>query len=80
MTGLTVVETAALLRRFDDVLILTHLRPDGDTVGCAAALCLGLRALGKRAYLLHNSGQTRPPPPIFNPFTGGLCTCKDRVH
>ena len=49
---LTVAETAALLRSFDKVLILTHVRPDGDTVGCAAALCAGLRALGKTAYLL----------------------------
>ena len=65
MTDLTVAETAALLQRFDDVLILTHVRPDGDTVGCAAALCLGLRALGKRAYLLHNSGQTRTTAPYF---------------
>ena len=47
---LTVPETAALLRTFDNVLILTHVRPDGDTVGCAAALCAGLRALGKTAY------------------------------
>ena len=43
---LTVTETAALLRTFDNVLILTHVRPDGDTVGCAAALCAALRALG----------------------------------
>ena len=55
---LTVSETAALLRTFDNVLILTHIRPDGDTVGCAAALCAGLRALGKIAYLLPNSGLT----------------------
>ena len=33
---LTVSEAAALLRSFDRVLILTHIRPDGDTVGCAA--------------------------------------------
>ena len=30
---LTVSEAAALLRSFDRVLILTHIRPDGDTVG-----------------------------------------------
>ena len=42
---LTVSQAAELLRSFDEVLILTHLRPDGDTVGCAAALCAGLRAL-----------------------------------
>ena len=55
---LTISEAAALLREFDHVLILTHIRPDGDTVGCAAALCAGLRALGKTAYLLPNPGLT----------------------
>ena len=39
MSMLTVPQTAALLRTFDNILILTHVRPDGDTVGCAAALC-----------------------------------------
>ena len=48
---LTVSEAAALLRSFDRVLILTHIRPDGDTVGCAAGLCAALRAIGKTAYL-----------------------------
>ena len=66
---LTVSETAALLRTFDNVLILTHIRPDGDTVGCAAALCAGLRALGKIAYLLPNSGLTVPTAPYFSPYT-----------
>ena len=50
----TTREAAALLRRQDNVLILTHRRPDGDTVGCAAALCLALRHLGKTAWLLDN--------------------------
>ena len=68
---LTVLEAAELLRRFDHVLILTHVRPDGDTVGCAAALCAALRALGKTAYLLPD-GQYRP---LFCPLcrAGGLC-------
>ena len=48
---LTVSEAAALLRSFDRVLILTHIRPDGDTVGCAAGLFDALRAIGKTAYL-----------------------------
>lgn len=65
---LTVAETAALLREFDDVLILTHVRPDGDTVGCAAALCEALRGLGKRAYLLHNPEETRTTAPYFAPY------------
>ena len=64
---LTVAETAALLRTFDNVLILTHVRPDGDTVGCAAALCAGLRALGKTAYLLPNPELTDTTAPYFAP-------------
>ena len=46
---MTVKETAAFLRQHDNYLILTHKRPDGDTIGCAAALCEGLRALGLAA-------------------------------
>lgn len=65
---LTVQETAALLRAFDNVLILTHIRPDGDTVGCAAALCAGLRALGKTAYLLPNPELTDTTTPYFAPY------------
>ena len=65
---LSVSETAALLRTFDNILILTHVRPDGDTVGCAAALCAGLRALGKTAYLLPNPELTKNSEPYFLPY------------
>ena len=65
---LTVEQTAALLRTFDNVLILTHVRPDGDTVGCAAALCAGLRALGRTAYLLPNPELTKTTAPYFAPY------------
>ncbi len=51
---MTRTETAAFLRAHDNYCILTHRRPDGDTIGSAAALCLGLRALGKQAALLCN--------------------------
>lgn len=51
---MTIREAAALLREQDDVLILTHRRPDGDTIGCAAGLCAALRQMGKRAYILKN--------------------------
>ena len=64
----TVQETAALLRGFDRVLILTHVRPDGDTVGCAAALCAALRALGKTAWLLPNPGLTDTTAPYAMPY------------
>ncbi len=51
-------ECARWLLERDNFLILTHRRPDGDTIGSAAALCLGLRSLGKRAFVLKNSGVT----------------------
>ena len=46
---LGIQETAAYLRTLDDVLLLTHVRPDGDTLGSAAALCQALRDMGKTA-------------------------------
>ena len=45
-------EAAAFLTARDNYLILTHKRPDGDTIGCAAGLCRALRKLGKAAYVL----------------------------
>ena len=54
MKHLTRAEAAGLLLVRDDFCILTHRRPDGDTVGSAAALCLGLRKLGKNAHILIN--------------------------
>ena len=49
-------ECARYLAEHDNFCILTHARPDGDTLGSASALCVGLRQLGKNAYLLHNDG------------------------
>ena len=54
MSRLTVAETAKLLLERDGFLILTHVRPDGDTVGCAAGLCTALRERGKTAWVLPN--------------------------
>ena len=54
MTSLTRSETARWLLEQDGFLILTHRRPDGDTLGSAAVLCRGLRQLGKTAHILEN--------------------------
>lgn len=61
-------EAAAYLRSHDNYLILTHRRPDGDTIGSAAGLCRGLRALGKTAHVLDNPQFT----PRFAPWLEGL--------
>lgn len=54
MKNLTRADAAAWLRSHDGYCIVTHRRPDGDTIGSAAALCLGLRAMGKTAHVLEN--------------------------
>ncbi len=48
---LTIAQTARLLAGADNILILCHVRPDGDAAGSACALCRGLRSLGKTAYI-----------------------------
>ena len=48
-------ECAQWLLAHDRYCILTHRRPDGDTLGSSGALCLGLRALGKTAHVLENA-------------------------
>lgn len=48
-SNVTHAQAAAFLRSEDDYLILAHASPDGDTIGSTYALCMGLRALGKRA-------------------------------
>ena len=68
MSGLSYVEAAVWLKERDNFLILTHVRPDGDTVGCAAGLCRALREQGKRAYVLYNPETTA----IFTPYLEGL--------
>ena len=48
-------DCARWLESHDNFCILTHGGPDGDTLGSAGTLCLGLRALGKNAVVLENS-------------------------
>lgn len=59
-------QSAAFLRERDDFLILTHRRPDGDTIGCAIALCRALRHAGKTAFVLPNADATS----LFDPYWG----------
>ena len=54
MKILTRTQTAEFLQEKDRYVILTHRRPDGDTLGSSALLCRGLRQLGKTAHILRN--------------------------
>ena len=61
-------EAAAFLKAHDNYVILTHRRPDGDTCGCAIALCRTLRRLGKTAVVYENPQFTAR----FAPYLAGL--------
>ena len=68
MAILTNSEAAAFLQERDRFSIITHRRPDGDTLGSAALLCRGLRQLGKTAHILENPETT----PKYTFLTEGL--------
>ena len=72
---MTPQETAQRLLALDHILILTHRRPDGDTIGCASALCLALRQKGKTAWLLPNEDAHH----LFDPYLEGVLAPADFV-
>lgn len=65
---MTISECVRLLREQDDFLIVTHVRPDGDTLCSAAALCSGLRRAGKNAFILDNPEITETYADLVAPF------------
>lgn len=73
MAQLTCAQAADLLLGWDNLLILTHVRPDGDTVGCAAGLCRALREHGKTACVLPDPGTSG----LFTPHLDGLLAPAD---
>lgn len=46
-----VKQCAELLAQQDNILILTHAHPDGDTLGCGFALCRALMKMGKICFV-----------------------------
>ena len=68
MDRLTVEKTAVFLRENDGYLVLTHVRPDGDAHGSAAALVRILRAMGKTAYILYNPETTEKFLSVVSPL------------
>jgi phosphoesterase RecJ-like protein len=51
-TYLDYVSTGEMLKSMDDIYILTHQSPDGDTIGSGFALYYALTGMGKRAKVL----------------------------
>ena len=72
MKNLTRSETARILLDHDRYAIVTHRRPDGDTLGSSATLCMGLRQLGKEAHILENPEIT----PKYAHLHQGFCKPK----
>ena len=61
-------QAADLLMEADNILLLAHQYPDGDTVGSNYALCLALRALGKQVRVLCGD----PIPERYEYITAGV--------
>ena len=76
---MTRADTAKWLLENDHFVILTHRRPDGDTIGSAAALCLGLRQLGKTAHVLVNAEVTAKYTDLLEGLTKVEAWAGDRV-
>lgn len=51
----TAKEIATLLKSFDTITLLTHIRPDGDTLGSAYALFYALKSLNKNVKVVCES-------------------------
>ena len=68
MTTMTLNECIDYLKNNDGYLLLTHIRPDGDTLGSAAALCHILRRMGKTAFLYPNPQVTAQYKPFVAPY------------
>ncbi|MBR0415036.1 MAG: DHH family phosphoesterase [Clostridia bacterium] len=52
--NLTSKQVAEILAQQDNITILTHFHPDGDTLGSAVALLRALRKMGKKVNFLNN--------------------------
>lgn len=52
-------EIAAALRKRDNILLVNHVGPDGDTLGSTLALGLALEAMGKRVTVASADGVPR---------------------
>ena len=67
---LTLTECAEILRAHDHYFVITHVRPDGDSLCSAAALCSALRRMGKTAVMYRNPETTETYQPLTEPYLG----------
>jgi len=66
---------AAIMRDLNSVLIFPHINADGDALGSASALCLALRKMGKKSYVM----LSEPIAKNLDFMDCGCCTYDDSV-
>ena len=71
----TIRSIATIMSDLDGILLFPHVNMDGDALGSCTALCLALRSLGKRSYVLINE----PVPKNLDFLECGCCTGDDSV-
>ena len=71
----TIKSIATIMQDLDGILLFPHVNADGDAIGSCTALCLALRSLGKKAYILVNE----PIPKNLDFLDFGCTTCDDSV-
>jgi len=55
-TNCTLAEIADVLRTRQRFVVMSHVRPDGDALGCTLAMGLCLKQLGKDVQLWNDEG------------------------
>ncbi len=68
----TIRSIATIMSDLDGILLFPHVNMDGDALGSCTALCLALRSLGKKAYIMINE-----PLPKNLDFLDFGCTTED---
>ena len=66
---------ATLMSDLNGILLFPHINMDGDALGSSMALCLALRDMGKKAWVMINE----PVPKNLDFLDCGCCTTDDSV-
>lgn len=61
-------QAAKILATKNNILIICHRRPDGDTIGSASALAHTLKNMGKRVHIFKNQDITEKLRPFADSF------------
>lgn len=71
----TIKSIATIMKDLDGILLFPHINMDGDALGSCTALCLALRSLGKKAYVMISE----PVPKNLDFLECGCTTDDDSV-